>query len=616
MGRMVESALKPGTRFDRFQLERRLGEGSFAEVWLAIEEGQRGFSKRVALKILRAEAAKDPEVLALLAQEARLCAMLHHPGLVAVYGVATSDDTTFVAMEYVDGPTLNHLDGKLREAGLTMPSSVILDVGIAICESLDHAHNATDHEGLPLNLVHRDMKPGNVMLTRLGVVKLTDFGLAKASTSTIETQDGMLRGTPLYVAPEIWNGSRDFQPTVDLFGVGAILWELAVGQKMLAAPDLVGIIGMAINGSAEGDAQRLRMSRPELARPLVGLLEREPEQRTQSAWQARADMQEARRAVDAPGGLDLFMALVSPVLGGERLTDRRLRQVPATNDPAWLALLTAAAESGVTLSSTSARVPSVRDVEPPPVGGVQPTRLVPIPPGGSSARLRRRAVVSRAGWLALLALAGGLGLLLAMLVGPGLDREGGDASVDTPDPAVSPGALTQIEWGDPEPGDPDLHDSPSVEPEVVPSVPAAGEPSPAHTPRPVTTPTPAPDLEATAAPQPATPAPAATPAEVPTPLPDGPDAVAETTPPPLACLQLVSSPPGARVWLDGQPAGVFASSRGTELSRAAGDLRVAMGVSDEPTATFEASLTAGERTAVRCDLVAGSCRAVPAGRCP
>ena len=588
--------LNPGTRIDRYRLERRLGEGSFAEVWLAIEEGQRGFSKRVALKILRPEAAKDEEVLALLAQEARLCAMLHHPGLVGVYGVGSAAGTTFVAMEYVDGPTLNHLDRELREVGYVMPSSAILDVGIGMLEALDHAHTATDHQGEPLDLVHRDMKPGNVMITGQGAVKITDFGLAKAATSTVETQDGMLRGTPLYVAPEIWEGSRDFRPTVDLFAVGAILWELAVGEKMLAAPDLVGIIGMAINGTADGDVQRLRMSRPELGPPLHGLLERDPARRIGTAWEARNALMEARERLDPPGGLDLLMALRRGVQGGA--LEERAREIVPTGDRNWLRLIEAAQQAGLTVSRWAARGVRPGDVEPPANPAAAATRLVPVRESGR----RRRRGMSRAGRLTLLALAAGVVLLIAafLLISPRPESGPGPKRAVTPGPV----ALT-----------------PDVSPE-----PAS---SPAETPGPeleTPPPTPAPAASATPERTPA-PTPAATPAPVEPPTPAEvsvtpervtPEAVTPDATPPAGdgCLRLVSSPPGAAIWLGGQGTGSFASTAGVRLSSGPGQVQVGMGVGSAPTTGVVVTVEAGAQTTVRCDLVAGACRVEPGGDCP
>ena len=604
---MTPLNLKAGARIDRYRLERMLGEGSFAEVWLAIEEGRRGFSKRVALKILRPDAAKDPEILELLTQEARLCGMLHHPALVGVFGVATADGYTFVVMEYVDGLTLNQLDAKLREVGLELPTSVILDVGIGVCEGLDHAHTAVDHDGRPLNLVHRDMKPGNVMVTRLGAVKITDFGLAKASTSTIETQDGMLRGTPLYVAPEIWNGSRDFRPAMDLFALGAILWELGVGQKMLAAPDLVGIIGMAINGSAEGDLQRLRLARPALGPALVGLLEREPDQRPATAWEARAAMVDARERLGAPGGLDLFMALAAPVIGGDGISDKRLREVPPTDDRRWLSLLDVAVEAGVSVSSITAPVPVIRDVEVP-TGEHQPTRLVPVPPRGTASKASPRPRISASGWIALL----GLGVGLLLLVGAALSlRSQGAGDPPQEEETGAPIALGTAPQPEIERPPDESAPPPPVEPD---SPPAAATPSPTPWPAPDPDPTAQPGVEPVARVEP-TPTPVAdAPRPDPTPVVDPPQPA--PTPPADGCLLLVSAPPGGRIWLDGEPLGELASTTGVEVRRGPGPVAIAMGITDAPTARVEAEVRAGERGTVRCDLLGGRCRFVAGGACP
>ena len=209
----AESSFRKDQVFDRYRLLRRLGSGAFAEVWLALEDGSHGFRKEVALKLLRRERA-DEETLAALLDEARVCGMLHHPHLVDVYGVGISQGVAYIAMEYIRGATLGALLSKLKARDLILPLSVLLDIGIQTCRGLDYAHTATDHNGKPLSLVHRDLKPGNLMLARGSGVKVADFGLAKASTTTQSTEVGILRGTPGYIAPEIWGGSPNIGPPV------------------------------------------------------------------------------------------------------------------------------------------------------------------------------------------------------------------------------------------------------------------------------------------------------------------------------------------------------------------------------------------------------------------
>jgi len=334
-----ESNFHEGQTFDRYVLQARLGSGAFAEVWRAVETGSLGFSKQVALKILK-PGRMDGETREALIHEARVCGMLHHPHLVDVYGVGEGEGTAYIAMEYVDGITLSVLQSRLAAVGMRLPTSVLLDLGIQLCEGLDYAHTATDHEGEPLHLVHRDLKPGNIMLSWTGGVKIADFGLAKATTSDQTTQAGILRGTPGYIAPEVWTGSRDFQPTVDLFAVGVMLWELAVGGSLFKGP-LHPLINTVLNRPVEEELARLEQYVPSLVDVVGSCLQRDPLERTQSSWELVERLQALRNALRAPGGLELFLSLVRSVAdpSGAQEGSSRIPAVTESTDPEWLSAL-------------------------------------------------------------------------------------------------------------------------------------------------------------------------------------------------------------------------------------------------------------------------------------
>jgi len=334
-----DSDFHEGQVFDRYVLQSRLGSGAFAEVWRAVETGSLGFAKQVALKILK-PGRMDRETRDALIHEARVCGMLHHPHLVDVYGVGEAEGTAYIAMEYVDGITLAVLRSRLAAVGMRLPTSVLLDLGIQLCEGLDYAHTATDHEGKPLHLVHRDLKPGNIMLSWTSGVKIADFGLAKATTSDQTTQAGILRGTPGYIAPEIWTGSRDFQPSVDLFAVGVIFWELAVGGTLFTGP-LHPLINTVLNRPVEEEIARLKLYMPSLAPVVSGCLQRDPASRIPSAWAIVEKLQGLRHALRAPGGLELFLSLVRTVADpdGAPETSNRIPAVTTTTDPEWLSVL-------------------------------------------------------------------------------------------------------------------------------------------------------------------------------------------------------------------------------------------------------------------------------------
>lgn len=332
-GTVLESVHAEGDRIDRYELVKPLGQGAFAEVWLAMEDGDHGFRKRVALKILKRD-ARDEETFEALLHEARVCGHLHHGNIVDVYGVGQTGKTTYIAMEYIEGIPLDVILKKIRRSGLRVPLSVIVDLGRQVASALDHAHNAADHDGNSLELVHRDLKPSNIIVSSDGVAKVTDFGLAKTTTSTQETEAGMLRGTPSYVAPEVWMGTREFRPTIDLFALGAILWEMSAGE-LLFKGELPTIIGAAVNGSVEHDLQMLRLHQPSLAGVVGSLLQRKVEERVQTAREVCDSLGELASSVSGPGGLRLFMSLAEALVDEDLTLDEGVAQSALSGDQDW-----------------------------------------------------------------------------------------------------------------------------------------------------------------------------------------------------------------------------------------------------------------------------------------
>ena len=333
--------LSEGLELGSYRLDRCVGSGAFSEVWLAYEEGSFGFRKRVALKVLKGHAATSDEQFEALVNEARVCGHLHHPHLVDVYGVYERRSVRFIAMQYVDGPSLDDLQNEAWVMDLPFPRSVIVDLGIHVAQALHHAHRARGVDGEPLRIVHRDLKPGNILMARRGGAKVADFGIAKATTSVTNTEAGVLKGTPCYVAPEVWQGSRDFKPSLDLFALGSILWELTMRRRLFTGEDIVAMAGQAVNGDPDAEAALLADVFPELAPVVRKLLERDPDLRTQSGREVELELKAVRRKIEAPAGLDLFGDLFHSASGGvlSHTEDPDDLTVPATDDPAWSELI-------------------------------------------------------------------------------------------------------------------------------------------------------------------------------------------------------------------------------------------------------------------------------------
>ncbi len=221
-------ALTTGTTsFGKYELIELIGEGGMASVYRAVLSGPGGFRKQVALKQIRPHIAQDEKMVQLLFNEARLGGHLRHKNIVEVYEFDQVDDTYYLAIEFVDGFTLADLLRRGGERG-PLPPRIVANVSMQVCQALAYAHAALDDQGRPMRLVHRDLKPANVMVRRDGLVKLADFGIAKAETNVTHTTTGLTRGTPAYMSPEQVTGGRSapLDHRSDLFSLSAIVAEL------------------------------------------------------------------------------------------------------------------------------------------------------------------------------------------------------------------------------------------------------------------------------------------------------------------------------------------------------------------------------------------------------
>src|SRR5258708_4913134 len=192
-----------------------------ADVYLARHAA---LGSRVAVKVLSDTRAGDPEARALFLDEARLLAMLDHENLAAVYEVDAMAGVHYLAMEYVHGADLRELLAAALRAHRSIPFDVAVAIVRAAASGLDHAHRRTAPDGRPLRLVHRDVSLSNIMIGHDGAVKVIDFGIAQAATSSVHTQPGVVRGKASYMSPEQCLGDA-LDCRTDVFALGIVLYE-------------------------------------------------------------------------------------------------------------------------------------------------------------------------------------------------------------------------------------------------------------------------------------------------------------------------------------------------------------------------------------------------------
>ena len=251
--------MSPGGRFSHYELQALVGRGGMAEVFRAVDLAGPRAGQKVAIKRLLPELAKNSEYVELFVGEADLSRMLHHPNIVEVYEAGTVGEQYYMAMEYIDGRDLGQIVKRCRERKILLPIDFAVFLTVALLDALAYAHSAASPTGKPLGIVHCDISPSNLFISRVGEIKLGDFGIAKANAHDDLQGETPVWGKAYYLSPEALEGR--VAPAEDLWAATVTLYELLTNERPFtgADPDAV---GAAIRKALP---KRLRAVRPEIS---------------------------------------------------------------------------------------------------------------------------------------------------------------------------------------------------------------------------------------------------------------------------------------------------------------------------------------------------------------
>jgi serine/threonine-protein kinase len=321
-------------KLDRFELIAELAVGGMASVYLARLSGVGGFQRFVAIKRLHPHLAREPEFIEMFIAEARLAARIHHPNVVPILEIGQTEQGYYIVMEYVEGDTLATLLARAAQTSVLMPRKVGFRVLVDMLVGLHAAHELQDDDGKPFGIVHRDISPHNVLVGVDGTSRLSDFGVARATSKLSTTRTGQIKGKLAYMSPEQAMGDQDIDRRADIFAAGIVLWEVVTGRRLFKgegdADTLLRVLSSPIESvrSVSPDAPAA------IEAVVTKALERNRDARYSTAAELAEALEQAARASGELGTHKDVAGYLEGVLGSEIAEQRDvIRAWQARSDP-------------------------------------------------------------------------------------------------------------------------------------------------------------------------------------------------------------------------------------------------------------------------------------------
>ncbi|HRI51604.1 MAG TPA: serine/threonine-protein kinase, partial [Pseudomonadota bacterium] len=337
-----------------------------AEIYLAAPEGSES-RHRLAIKVIHQQNADDPDFVRMLVDEARLAVQLKHPNIVTTYDLGLANDQYYIVMELVEGADLFRLQQRAADQRLSFPIPLAAYIAREVARGLDYAHRLRDSDGHPLQVVHRDISPQNVLLSYEGAVKITDFGIAKAARRAAQTQAGIIKGKYYYMSPEQASG-QFIDGRTDIFAAGILLYEMLIGEMLYYDDNVDRLLQVVRKADIPPVSQRRPDTPPALERVLMKALCKSPSDRYQTAAEySQALDNYLRRYAPRLGAADVGAFLEKLI--GEKVRRRTLNEstaamavsADALNQPPLASAVSAGGDATIGLSSAQIQELGISD---------------------------------------------------------------------------------------------------------------------------------------------------------------------------------------------------------------------------------------------------------------
>ena len=314
---MVAGTLEVGSFFGPYHLEKLIAIGGMAEIYLARTRGLAGFEKQLVLKVIQPDLAGNDQFVQMLVDEAKIAVGLNHPNIAQTFDLGKISGCYFISMEYVDGADFFQILKGLSDMDVDIPVDAALHAVHEALTGLDYAHKKIDADGKPLHIIHRDISPQNILLSRHGEVKIVDFGIAKAANLSHKTRAGVIKGKLIYMSPEqAWGDTVDQR--ADIFSAGIVLYEALTMGSLYLEKNPAKLLERVRNATIDPPSTRRPEIPPELDQIVMRALVPAPAERYQTAA-AFAEAVQGYQRRTAPDYTEQDLGdLVEAVLSGEK----------------------------------------------------------------------------------------------------------------------------------------------------------------------------------------------------------------------------------------------------------------------------------------------------------